>query len=263
MVKYLFTDGEGVKEVQSAEELQLLVDESRQPARIRIWVFNTNEWVSYANFKKAPLPVKKVMVRSTAQTLPWMKKFLVFSIAGIAIFFVYNFTKINWEKASPVAISPIRPANMPEMDIDSVISVLEIERGERLDKTTRNNLHLRNNWPDKILARLTSDRDTSSIGSIFYNIELSLDNATGQPLDEVVLRFIAWKNGKIHIADSFLFNNIGYVQPEKRMISESIKADSMSVYFESIRSKAFNFCYSSGKSHNKSYDQWFCKDENE
>ena len=264
MVKYLFTDGEdGVKEVQSAEELQLLVDESRNPSAIRVWVFNTNEWISYPNFKKVPLPVKKSTAKHSVQPVSWMKKFLVFSVAGVALFLVYNFTKINWEKASPIAISAQRPSNMPVMDMDSLIWELEQGRTERLDKTTRNNLRLRNTWPDKLLLQVKADRDTSSIGSILYNIEISIDNATGQLIDDVVVRFNAWRNGQLHSTDTLVFNNLDYIQAEKRKLTESIKADSMNVYFETIRAKSFNFCYSSDKPHNNSIDRWFCTDQNE
>jgi hypothetical protein len=53
MENFLFTDGtNGVKEVQSADELQRLIDASPDKNAIRIWVFNTSEWLSYADFTR-------------------------------------------------------------------------------------------------------------------------------------------------------------------------------------------------------------------
>ena len=53
MEKYLFTDGTNViREVESREELQSLIQSSAEPAKVRIWIFNTNEWVSIADFNK-------------------------------------------------------------------------------------------------------------------------------------------------------------------------------------------------------------------
>ena len=56
MDKYLFTDGtSGVREVQSQEELKTLIASATQPGKIRIWIFNTNEWINYAGFSNGML----------------------------------------------------------------------------------------------------------------------------------------------------------------------------------------------------------------
>jgi hypothetical protein len=53
MKKYLFTDGTNViREVQSDEELQALIQSSAELDKIRIWIFNTNEWLTHAEFCK-------------------------------------------------------------------------------------------------------------------------------------------------------------------------------------------------------------------
>ena len=53
MEKYLFTDGTNViREVESDEELHNLIQSSAEPGKVRIWIFNTNEWISLADFNK-------------------------------------------------------------------------------------------------------------------------------------------------------------------------------------------------------------------
>ena len=54
MEKYLFTDeNTGVKQAQSKKELEELVQSSTKPEQVRIWIFNTQEWISYKDFIKS------------------------------------------------------------------------------------------------------------------------------------------------------------------------------------------------------------------
>ena len=51
MDKFLFTDGtNGVREAYSKEELLSLVHSAANPAKTRIWIFNTHEWTDYPSF---------------------------------------------------------------------------------------------------------------------------------------------------------------------------------------------------------------------
>lgn len=131
MEKYLFNDGTSeIREVQSAEELWALVQSSTDPTKVRIWVFSTSQWISYSDFSKRifsgnksfnlPVPpalatIKAVQLNGHRKLLTlksnkrWLKKFLLFISAGLAIFLVYNFTKIKWEKTGSLDINASRP----------------------------------------------------------------------------------------------------------------------------------------------------------
>src|SRR5439155_19696569 len=111
MDKYLFTDGtSGVREVQSQEELKTLIASAAQPGKIRIWIFNTNEWINYTGFSNGMLLTRKEknnhvvknnlpasisekgLSKRSADGLGGVKKFLFFIVAGTGIFLVYIFT---------------------------------------------------------------------------------------------------------------------------------------------------------------------------
>jgi hypothetical protein len=276
MNKYLFTDGiNGVKELQTQEELQTQLESVQNPDKIWIWIFSSNEWISYASFqKKFPSFVKKEVAAPVLNTdeirvrsgrgKHWLKKFLFVSGAAAGVFLIFNFTKIKWSKATPLSVSAARPANVPVMDIDSLIMTIEDDRGILLDRSTRNNLRLRNTWPDKIDLKLNAERETSNSGSRFYNMAVSIDNMTGYNLDEAIVKFSVWKNGKINTADTLRFNNISYDKPSARQLSDGFRGDSLTVSFESIKAKAFNFCYSATlKNNSGNYnDRWFCREAN-
>ena len=107
MDRFLFTDGmNGVQEVQSQEELQNLIESAGQSDRIRIWLFSTNEWISYANFrKKVPAVIKMEKMAIAVNGKPsipnekpakgkgWLKKVLYITVAAAGIFLIFNFTK--------------------------------------------------------------------------------------------------------------------------------------------------------------------------
>ena len=274
MNKYLFTDGiNGVKELQSQEELQAQIDTAPYPDKIRIWIFSSHEWISYTAFrKKYPFLVKKEISAASFSTteMPvrtgrgkqWLKKFLFISGAAAGIFLIFNFTKMKWTKAAPVNSTAARPANVPLMDIDSLIMTIEYDREVFLDRSTRTNLRLRNTWPDRIELRLNAERETSNSASRYSNIDVSIDNTTGFNLDEAIVKLSVWKDGKLDNADTLRFNNISYDKLSARQLSDTYRGDSIAVSFESIRAKAFNFCYSAAvKNNSGNYnDRWFCRE---
>ena len=277
MKKYLFTDGTNViREVQSEEELQSLIESSGDPHKIRMWIFNTNEWVTYAEFNKhrvakaSPLKntankeVKKeeaVARRPAPKRRGWTKLLIVLA-AMVAIFLVYNFTRIKWTKISPLEITAPRPNNVPLMDVDSLIQFIEYTRGQKLDKVTATNLRIRNTWPDRMQLQLKSERDSSHGDIKFYNVGLSIDNSTGYNVDQAVVELTNWKNNLAIKIDTFHFDFIGYAAPATRPVPGEYRGDSLSVSFLLLRAKAFNFCYAAGKESNygNMNDRWFCRE---
>lgn len=276
MDKFLFTDGtNGVREAQSREQLESLIEAAAQPEKIKVWIFSSNEWMSYAEFRKQfPFTPRKeknipgsyspvvIAYQKPPVKSHWLKRTLYFTGAAAGIFLVFNFTKISWEEAQPLNTSAARPANVPVMDIDSLIYGIEDSRGQSLDRNTRTNLRLRNTWPERILLQLHADRETSSAGSRFFNIDISIDNTTGFALDNAIVKLSVWKNKKIDLTDTIRFSNIRYDKLSKRELDFRYKGDSVSVSFESIKAKAFNFCYSASiKNNSGNYnDRWFCRE---
>lgn len=281
MDKFLFTDERGeVREVQSLVELENLVEAAAQPEKIRIWLFSSNEWISYATYRKqVPATLRKeksaiyttgqyatisnvAITPKTAKRKRWFTKALYTTGAAAGVFLVFNFTKIKWEKADPVNIAAVRPANVPEMDIDSLIYEIEDARNVILDRSTKTNLRLRNTWPERIELRLSSERETSNAGSRYFNAAISIDNSTGFTLDNAVVKLSVWKNNKISSTDTLRFSNIRYDKALKRQLADTYRGDSISISFESIKAKAFNFCYSATvKNNSGNYnDRWFCRE---
>lgn len=286
MEKYLFTDGtSGVKEVQSAEELRTLVQASNDPAAVRIWKFNTSEWISLADLSKeaggqsfnlsvAPTPTIASTVHHNGNEVevamkrrgPRLREFFFILFAVLAGFLLYNFTRIKWEKKGTIEVLAARPANHPLLDVDSLVSFIEATRGQPLDKITHINFRLRNTWPDKISLKLSADVFTNKSTNKYNNIEVSIDNSTGYDIDNAIVQLNTWKRTAdsltISKADTLQFSNIGYVLPVKRQLSEAYRGDSISVSFYSIRARSFNFCYAADKTSNygNMNDRWFCKD---
>ena len=280
MEKYLFTDGtNAVREVQSKEELDTVIQSSGDPGKIRIWIFSTNEWITYTEFSKRSvakvLPIKKIATKEekkkeTVVVNPQKReikytgaiKFFIVTLTGAAIFLVYNFTRVKWHTASSLQITAARPENTPLVNVDSLIQIIETARGQKLDKVTLTNLRIRNTWPDRIELQLKSDRDTSQAGTKFYNIEISIDNSTGYNIDNAVAELKEWKNGQVNSIDTIHFSNIGYSELSDRKLPVEYRGDSLSVSFLSIRARSFNFCYSSDKESNYGNfnDRWFCRE---
>jgi hypothetical protein len=284
MNKYLFTDGtSGVKELSSLEELEALAASSPDPATIKVWVYSSNEWISYAHFKKtnpafsrkdknhaltSQQPVsgsrkQRVVSRERGAGGQGLKKFLYIPVAVAGIFLIFNFTRIKWEKAEPLDVTAVRPANVPVMDIDSLIYAIETARGTSLDRSTRTNLRLRNDWPERIGLILHAEKETSTAGSRFFNVEIVVDNTTGFNLDNAVVRLMLWKNQKLSSTDTLRFNDIRYDKAFTRQLDAVYRADSISVSFGSLRARAFNFCYSAMTNNNSGNynDRWFCRDQ--
>jgi hypothetical protein len=276
MEKYLFTDGTNViREVESDEELQSCIQAASEPAKVRIWIFHTSEWISLADFykrnhkaivpEKKNVPVKPAVEAKPASNAsaipPVLKKAIIGLAIAAVILLIYNFTRVTWRKASPLTLVAERPANTPPTNMDSLVETIENLRGQKLDKLTRTNLRIRNTWPDLIQLQLTADRDTSREGFRYHNIEFSIDNATGYHLDNAVVRYTVWKDGMPSRSDTAVFTNITYAAPAKRRIEEVWKGDSITIAFSSIRSKAFNFCFSAEKKSNYGNynDRWYCK----
>jgi len=277
MKKYLFTDGTNViREVQSEEELQTLIQSSAELDKIRIWIFNTNEWLTHAEFCKQKFgrvtalkndsgredPPKKSPVSQKPVGPLRISRVLILLIAAVAIFLVYNFTRIKWRNIPALEVVAQRPVNVPIMDVDSLIREIEFARNQKLDKITATNLRIRNTWPDRIQLKLKSDRQAANGDIKFYNVSLFVDNSTGYNVDEVIVELNSWKNNEVASKDTFQFNSIGYAQPSTQAIPGEYRGDSLSVSFLSLRSKAFNFCYSAEKESNYGNlnDRWFCRE---
>lgn len=275
MKKMLFTDGwNSVTEVQSPEELEELIEQAADTRRVRIWLFSTNEWISYEAYRKMfPQPVRKqksgmqplavtAVPPATAPKKSRFRKLVYFTGAVAGVLLVLNFTRIKWSPAGTLRTNAARPANMPVMDIDSLIDEIEYSRGLPVDRNTRTNLRLRNTWPDRILLQATAGRETNGNGSRFSGVELRIDNTTGFPLDQAVVRLSVWKNKKVTGSDTLQFGNIRFDKLAIRQLDKLYRGDSISVAFESIRAKAFNFCYNAATKNNSGNynDRWFCRE---
>ena len=278
MEKYLFTDGtNAVREVQSGEELQTLIQSSGDPGRIRIWVFSSSEWITYTEFTRRSvpkvIPLKKTVsqdikkpvvtpVRKPSRNFTGISKLLVALVFGLAIFLVYNFTRVRWETAAPLEVTAPRPENVPLLDIDSLIQFIETTRAQKLDRVTSTNLRIRNSWPDRIQLQLKSDRETSQAGTRFSGINITIDNSTGYNIDNAIVELSTWTNGSVSKTDTLQYNNISYATPATQNVVGEYRGDSLSVSFRYLKSKAFNFCYAAGKESNYGNlnDRWFCKE---
>ncbi|MCZ2459813.1 MAG: hypothetical protein LC128_09300 [Chitinophagales bacterium] len=281
MNKYLFNDGTNIiKEVHSTEELKSLLRSVSDPSRTRIWEFDTNEWVSYTDFAKAKnfsitpviapgMIVPPVIDQGETETPGWkskIKKFIIVVVIISAAMLVYNFTHLRWESAGTINIVSPRPANTPDLNVDSLIQIIETQRGQSLDKVTKTNFRIRNTWPEMISLKLNGDKFSNRSTNKYDNLEIAVDNSTGYNLDDAVVQLNTWKkvsagNYVLNNKDTFRLTNIGYISPVKLKIENSYKADSISVSFSSLKSKAFNFCYSAEKESNygNNNDKWYCK----
>ncbi|MGQ0740640.1 MAG: hypothetical protein ACT4OJ_16445 [Bacteroidota bacterium] len=274
MDHYLFTDGTSeVKEAHSKEELLSLINSSAAPGHIRVWAFNSNEWMDYTIFLKHNPGFSKTDTHKTVNgaELPvvspgkgrsWVKRSLLMAGAAAAVLLVFNFTSARWEKGSPLKTQAPRPENVPVMDIDSMITEIEWQRGKTIDKGTRYNLRMRNNWPEHILLYLNAEKEVKGSLSRFFNISVSIDNSTGFVLDNAQVQLQVWENGKPAPSDTLQFSSIRYDKVLVRQLAGVYRADSISVSFRGIRAGAFNFCYSASIKNNSGNhnDKWFCRD---
>lgn len=272
MDKFLYCDGTGaVIEAGSAEELASLVKNAPEPAKLRVWIFGSPEWIGYPAFlEQIPaLNRRETAKESVPASIPvlkpqsgrrLLKKFLFATAIITGALLVFNFTYVKWEKAAPLQTTAARPGNVPVMDIDSLISDIEWMRNRTLDRNTRLNLRLRNTWPDRILLQLEAAHETGSAGSRFSGLKISIDNTTGFNLDNAVVNLWLWNDGKPGKADTLQFSGIRFDKLSIRELKERFRCDSISVSFQSISAKAFNFCYSADIKNNSgnANDRWFC-----
>ncbi|HMU46741.1 MAG TPA: hypothetical protein PKC72_10260 [Chitinophagaceae bacterium] len=279
MDKFLFSDGtNAIKEVYSAKELQDLLDQAEHKEVARIWKFNSSEWISYADFvKEFPsflpkrqdklltngtfIPETAIVVRTTPRKRKIGRFILYLLLAGVIVL-VFNFTRLGKETTSQVTISAQRPGNVPVMDMDSLIRDIEDKRGQKIDRSTKNNLRLRNTWPERIILQATASKETNKNGNRFSAINILLDNTTGYKIDKTVVKLIVWRNNKETTGDTIQFTDIPYTGMIKKDLDGTYRGDSISVVFDEIKAGAFNFCYSSeveNKSGNYN-DRWFCRE---
>jgi len=76
------------------------------------------------------------------------------------------------------------------------------------------------------------------------------------------VRLQVWNKQKPAETDTFHFSNIRYDQLLTRTVNQTYTGDSLSISFESMQSKGFNFCYTTAlKNRAGNYaDRWFCKE---
>ena len=270
MEKYLFNNGQGFQHVESAEELEKLV-KTYNPADISIWVYGSNEWISYDAYSKArpqfnygSTSIKKEQsLKKASRAGKLLRKAVVLAAALSSILLVFNFTKIKWVEAGLVTVHAARPVNMPEMDIDSLYSAIEAQRSQKLDRSTKTNLRLRNSWPGHILLAASSMKETAGNNETrFSDLKITLDNTTGFALDQATVQYIIWKNQKVQQLDTIVFTKLAYGQATSRSLPGQLRGDSLSISFQSIRSRDFNFCYSADRKNEPGshHDRWFCKE---
>lgn len=274
MNKFLFTDGtNGVREAHSKEELLSLINSAAEPGKCRIWKFSSHEWLDYNHFRAQhpffeqmdPVSVIKgetgTSVRQSRSHRRLTKAFFIAALLTGALM-IFNFTSAGWEPVTTMRTTAVRPANVPLMDIDSLIGEIEGVRGRPLDKSTSNNLRLRNNWPEFIFLRLNAEKEVKGNSTRFLRAEVSIDNATGFVLDRAIVQLQVWKNGNASISDTFQFNDIRFDKMPVRTLSGDFRCDSISVSFHTINAKGFNFCYSAKAKNNSGNpnDRWFCRE---
>lgn len=274
----LFTNGtNGIQEVQSIEELKKLVSTTTEKDKISIWLFNSNEWISFHAFLKIfPDAFKEVKEVSTNvamekpetiglpgknSTFRWPKKIVYITGMAVITFLVFNFTKMKQGGTEQFITVAARPANVPLMDMDSLVTEIETARGQVIDKNTKANLRMRNTWPERILLQLKAEKEKINVGFHLFNIAVSVDNTTGFAIDNAIVKISVWKNDRVVFKDTLAFNNIGYSKPLTRNLDYKYKGDSLSVSFETIKAKAFKFCYAAATKNNSGNynDRWFCR----
>lgn len=275
MTKYLFNDGTNqIQEVHSREDLERLAAQA-DPQTARVWIFPSHEWMSLARFRalypaghqvvnrvERPEQVQVEPVRKPVRKgfgLGW--KLLVAAAITAGVFLIYNFTQHNWERIPDLTVRPERPENSPPLNFDSLVTSIEVARGTKIDKVTRTNLRIRNNWPEHILVNLKTERESSSSGIRYQSIQATLDNATGYLLDEVEAEMSIWRNGMVDRKETVTFEKVNYTEPGKKDIPGQFVGDSISVRILQAKAKSFNFCYSHDKQSNYGNlnDRWFCR----
>lgn len=302
-MKFLYNDGSGkIREVSSKEELDYYIGISPDKSRIRIWLYHSSKWMDYQEYLKtaianrqsamdrAPAAVKQ----QTAKVEPVVPPFtpsppppvvkekkprpqtvtkplqiilnicIVLVVAG-GVYAALFYSNKEWTEPLVFDITAPRPENAPEINMDSLIQTIEVKELRTLDKLTKMNLRLRNNWPDKIVLTLQVEmRRQLKKDSLreFRNLKWTVKNFSGYEIDEAVAALNVWRNGEVSKQDTFRLTGIGYREPFTMNIPNTYKGDSLTVNFYSIRSFGLNFCYSYEQPNisGNPNDKWFCKD---
>lgn len=149
MDKFLLTDGtNGVREVHSKADLLALISSENQPGQgygcFTVMSGSAPLHLSANNLREpypAPIPI---LIHQQHRTLYLCKRgwtMLGYSLAAVAAaLLIFNFTRAGWEAQGSISNSTVRPANVPQLDTDSLALVIEWQRGKALDKGTRTNL---------------------------------------------------------------------------------------------------------------------------
>jgi hypothetical protein len=287
-MKFLFNDGSGsTREVYSEEELNILINNVQQKEKIRIWKFNTSQWITYADYIrerparperfKVPVPDETIALdtgHTPQRSAPGkFKKFLTTlkiviisaSILGVITLLAFVLLKKEWLDAAPGLVFAERPVNSPPLNTDSLVTIIQQTEFRTLDKLTKTNLRLRNNWPDKIVLSLQYEKRQHANDATLFRFEnsaISIENTTGYELDNAVVELKVWKLHQNIRTDTFHFAAVSYVGPSVKYTVKQYEGDSLSVNFQKIRSYGLNFCYSYGlpSVSGNPNDKWFCKD---
>src|SRR5688572_24344992 len=122
-------------------------------------------------------PVKEKIPRPPTVTKPLqiiLNICIVLVVAG-GVYAALFYNKKEWTEPRSFEVTAARPANTPELNVDSLIQTVEVKELRTLDKLTKMNLSLRNNWPEKIVCSLQGAQEKhlkkDSINR-FRNLEL-------------------------------------------------------------------------------------------
>lgn len=299
-MKFLFNDSSGkIRQMSSKEELDYHISISPEKHKVKIWLYHSSSWVSYQEYVKssivnretvngkgetekpvqatvtvktftpAPPPiVKERKPRPPTVTKPLqilLNICIVMVVAG-GVYAALFYNKREWTEPKSFETITIRPPNAQSVNTDSVIHTIEVKEMRTLDKLTKMNLRLRNNWADKIVLTLQGQQEIHlKKDSIlrFTKLQCIVKNFSGYEIDQAVVSINVWKDGVVKTQDTFRLQQIGYRgEPYTQTISNTYKGDSLTIHFQSVRSFGLNFCYSyeeptiSGNPN----DKWFCKD---
>lgn len=286
-MKFLFNDGSGsVREVHSEEELNILINNTSQKQLIRIWLFNSSQWISYNDYLRIqkPSPLKKFQVplieesvateeqnqtaapRKITKFLTTVKVVVISAaIIGIATVVAFALMKKEWLEPSSAIVYADRPENSPTINTDSLVAVIQETEFRILEKLTKTNLRLRNNWPDKIVLSLAYSKSQNANDNTRFRFDhttINLENTTGYDLDNAVVEVKVWRLHQNVLTDTFHFAAVRHAIPAVKDTGKEYQGDSISLNFQKIRSYGLNFCYTydlpsvSGNPN----DKWFCKD---
>lgn len=217
-------------------------------------------------FGPAP-PAKEKNTRPQTVTKPLqilLNICIVLVVAG-GVYAALFYNKKEWTEPRVFETAAPRPANVPNLNLDSLVQMVEVKELRTLNKITKMNLRLRNNWPEKIVLTLQGEQQKHlKKDSVlrFNELQMIVKNFSGYEIDAAVAAVNVWENGEVSKVDTFRLSNIGYRDPYTQTIPNTYKGDSLTVHFYSIRSFGLNFCYSYDEptiSGNPN-DKWFCKD---